>query len=779
MAFSGAVFLAAVAGARRSDSAFDRMKVETRAAQLRVFGPAIDEDTLESLRALPGVVDVGRARQLVADVDGQFQSFGAVADDRLGRTIEVPRLLEGRRPRRDRVDEVAVPETLAKAMHLGIGDHLVVSGYSPAQVAELMNSGGQPPPPDGPKVQLRVTGITRIPSDLSIEGDAGGLLLATPAFLDRYGDEIGTFAPVVLFVQLSDVDDAPRVVEFLRRQAGSESVASGEFQVQPSSEFEGGVEQSIDVLTTGLIAFAVVAGLAGLVVAAVVLRRVADGFSGDVPLLRSLGLSRQMRVVTVGLATVPVALVGATLAFVGAFALSPLMPLGTARRAEPHPGLEFDGVVLLGGFVAIIVVIIGMGVWVAHRVVALSAAEPTNRRRNSMLARRAVASGLPPSATVGIAMTLEPGGRERSAFVRTGGVASVVAVLGVVAAVVFATSLDALPGEAHAFGTNWDVEAGIGDQALQRGAGPCSGLTTAIGDDPAVAGVSEVCTGTAEVNGHGITVFGFARIDGAVGPTVLDGRTPRARDEVALGTDTLDEIDRSIGDMVHIASPVGTHTYRVVGRVVLPGLSGTSDNQAIAEGATLTGPAFARISREDSSTPVVAIRWRADADVRAARRRLSSLPEGVRLFPARGAPLEVDRLEQVDALPWLLGALLAIIGCLGLGYTLATAVPVRAHDFATLKTIGFRRRQVMSAVAVQATLLAGLGVLIGVPLGVLLGRLVWQRVADQAGMAAETTVSVLAVLGIAVATVVVANVVAAIPARRAARLRPAVVLRSD
>ena len=70
----------------------------------------------------------------------------------------------------------------------------------------------------------------------------------------------------------------------------------------------------------------------------------------------------------------------------------------------------------------------------------------------------------------------------------------------------------------------------------------------------------------------------------------------------------------------------------------------------------------------------------------------------------------------------------------------------------------------MSAVAVQATLLAGLGVLIGVPLGVLLGRLVWQRVADQAGMAAETTVSVLAVLGIAVATVVVANVVAAIPA---------------
>ena len=216
-----------------------------------------------------------------------------------------------------------------------------------------------------------------------------------------------------------------------------------------------------------------------------------------------------------------------------------------------------------------------------------------------------------------------------------------------------------------------------------------------------------------------------------------------------------------------------------MGRVVLPVLAGTSDNQAIAEGATLTGPAFGQISREDSSTPVAAIRWRAGADVRAARRRLASLPEGVRLFPSRGVPLEVDRLEQVDALPWLLGALLAIIGGLGLGYALATNVHARAHELATLKTIGFSRRQVVATVAVEATLLAALGVLIGVPLGILLGRLVWQRVADQAGMVGETTVSVLAVFAVAVATIVVANLVAGIPARRAARLRPAVVLRSD
>ncbi len=670
VAFSGAVFLTTVAGARRSDTAFQRMQVETRAAQLRVFGPAIDDATFDELRALPGVAEVGRAHQLVANVNGGFQSFGAVADDRVGRTVEVPRLLDGRRPHPDRTDEVAVPETLADTMRVGVGDHLVVSGYSPAQVAELMNSGGQPPKPDGAEVRLHVVGITRAPSDLSIEGDAGGLLLATPAFLERYGAEIGTFAPVVLFVRLSDPAAAPRVVEFLRRHAGSDSVATGEFQVQPSSEFEGGVQQSIDVLTTGLLVFAVVAGLAGLVVAAIVLRRVADGFARDVPLLQSLGVSRRMRVVSVSLAAVPVALVGAVLAVVGAFALSPLMPLGTARRAEPDLGFDLDGVVLVGGFVAVVLVTVGLGVWAAHRVVALTAAAPTSRRRPSALARRAMAAGLPSPATVGIAMTLEPGGPQRSAPTRTGGVAAVVAVLGVVAAVVFATSLDALPGTPRAYGTNWDAEAGIGDQALRRDAGPCTRLPTAIADDPAVAGVSEVCSGTGEVNGRGITVFGFARVSGDVGPTVLDGRAPRARDEVALGSDTLDEIHRSTGDTVRIASPEGTHTYTVVGRIILPVLSGTSDNQAIAEGAAVTGPAFARISSDDASTPAVLIRWRAGADLQAARRRLASLPEGVRLFPSRRVPLEVDRLEQVDALPWVLAALLAIIGCLGLAYAL-------------------------------------------------------------------------------------------------------------
>ncbi len=776
--FSGAVFLATLAGARRSDSAFERMQTETLAAQLRVFGPAIDDATLEELRGLPGVAAVGRAQQLVATTDGLFPGFGAAADRQMGRTVERPRLLAGRRPRADRIREIAVPETFADAAHVGVGDHIVVVGFSPDQVAQLLTSGGQAPEPDGPRIRLRVVGITRAPGDLSIEGDAGGIIVATPAFLDRYGTEIGTFAQTLLFVRLSDAAAAPRVVRFLRTHAGTDAVASGEYQVQPASEFEGGVQQSIDVLTTGLIVFAVVAGIAGLVVAAIVLRRVADDFGRDLPTLQSLGVGRWARVASVGLAAVPVALGGGALAVVGAFAVSPVMPIGTARRAEPDLGFSFDGRVLLGGFVVIGLVALALGFWSAYRVVKLSSTAPAVASRSSALGRRATAAGMAPAATVGIAMTMEAGGGERTAPTRTGGAAAVVAVLGVVAAVVFATSLDALPGTPRAFGSNWDAEASLGAQALRREGGPCSGLPTAVTDDPAVAGVSEICTSSGEVNGRGITIVGFAPLRGDVGPTVLDGRAPRARDEVALGSDTLDQIHRGIGDTVRIATPQGAHRYRVVGRVVMPVLAGTTDNQAIAEGAVVAGPAIA-LMNTDTSTPEVAIRWKPGADVHAVQRRLRALPEGVQLFTSHRVPFEVDRLEQVDALPWVLGGLLAAIGCFGLAYALATSVRLRARELATLKTLGFRRRQVVRTVAVQATLLGGLGVLVGVPLGLLVGRFVWERVADQAGMLGETEFSVLALVAIVVLARSSPTSVALFPARRAARLRPAVVLRSE
>ena len=97
-------------------------------------------------------------------------------------------------------------------------------------------------------------------------------------------------------------------------------------------------------------------------------------------------------------------------------------------------------------------------------------------------------------------------------------------------------------------------------------------------------------------------------------------------------------------------------------------------------------------------------------------------------------PLEVQRLEQVDDLPWILGAFLAVIGLLGIVYVTLVGVRRRARDLAVLKTVGFRRSQIVTTVATQASLLGVVGLLVGIPLGLLLGRFVWDRIAHGAGL---------------------------------------------
>ena len=95
-----------------------------------------------------------------------------------------------------------------------------------------------------------------------------------------------------------------------------------------------------------------------------------------------------------------------------------------------------------------------------------------------------------------------------------------------------------------------------------------------------------------------------------------------------------------------------------------------------------------------------------------------------------------------------------------------------------LKTLGFVSRQVRAAVAWQATAIAGVSVLVGLPLGIAAGRWAWLLFADQAAIVPAPVVSLLTLLAFP-AVLVLANAIAAVPARTAARTQPAVVLRAE
>jgi len=114
-----------------------------------------------------------------------------------------------------------------------------------------------------------------------------------------------------------------------------------------------------------------------------------------------------------------------------------------------------------------------------------------------------------------------------------------------------------------------------------------------------------------------------------------------------------------------------------------------------------------------------------------------------------------------------------------LALTLTAAVRQRRRELAVLKVLGLTSRQLRQAVRWQATLTVLLALVVGIPLGVAAGRVLWIRFADNLGVIDTPSVPLLA-LGLAgVVLVVLANLIAIAPGSSAAHLRPAQVLQSE
>ncbi len=96
-----------------------------------------------------------------------------------------------------------------------------------------------------------------------------------------------------------------------------------------------------------------------------------------------------------------------------------------------------------------------------------------------------------------------------------------------------------------------------------------------------------------------------------------------------------------------------------------------------------------------------------------------------------------------------------------------------------LKALGFSRNQVRAMIVWQATTLATVGLVLGIPLGVTVGRLLWHLVADGLGVANTVTIPSLALVSTILAALTLVNLTAFFPARAGAQIRPAVALRSE
>ncbi len=140
---------------------------------------------------------------------------------------------------------------------------------------------------------------------------------------------------------------------------------------------------------------------------------------------------------------------------------------------------------------------------------------------------------------------------------------------------------------------------------------------------------------------------------------------------------------------------------------------------------------------------------------------------------------EVQQIKDLEALPLALSAFLALLAIGAVGHALSTAVHRRRHDLAVMRALGMTRRQTRLVIATQASLLAAIGLVVGVPLGVALGRGIWRVVAGFTPLAYQPPLAVWALLLISPVALLAANALAAWPGQHAARLRTGQVLRTE
>ncbi len=377
--------------------------------------------------------------------------------------------------------------------------------------------------------------------------------------------------------------------------------------------------------------------------------------------------------------------------------------------------------------------------------------------------------GFPAPAVTGIRLAFDPGSDRTAVPVRSAMLGTVLALAAVIAALVFGASLAHVVGDPRLAGWNWDVAVGnphSGDTAAQT--------IPELRADPGVAGFTATALGGGEIGGQDVPVVGLQALRGHVAPPLLAGRLPAGPREIALSGGELHALHRSVGGLVRARTTRGVVALRITGQVVLsPEI--TNEQVALGTGGVMTLAGAATLSRAPLPVNVYLVRLRHPGGPAALARLERQFP-GV-VLPAVPPP-EVREVEGVNDLPLALACVLTLLAAATIAHTLVTSVRRRRRDLAILKALGFVGRQVRASVAWQATAIAGAGLLVGLPLGAACGRWAWTALAQ--AFAIEPVPIISAGLLLAVpAVLVLANAVAAIPARTAARTQAAVVLRTE
>jgi hypothetical protein len=513
------------------------------------------------------------------------------------------------------------------------------------------------------------------------------------------------------------------------------------------------VELSIKPESVALGAFGVIAALVALILGLQAISRQLRRSEEDRRVLWALGASPATIAGDGLIGALSAVVLGALLAVAIAVLLSPLAPLGPVRDVYPHPGFAFDWTVLGTG---LLVLILALGAVTIAISIRLSPHRARGRRRASprvsTITRAGESLGLPVSALVGLRFALEPGRGRTEVPVRSTLIGTILAVTLLVSTLTFSSGLSTLVSHPSLYGWNWSY------MLLPSNDVPPRALNL-LSHDPDVAAWSGYSGyASVQIAGQNVPIL--------IGPSSRQSRAtnldrPRSRRQQSNRVGISDarritQEGRRHGHGflrhtqgrpdLHSSNPPPHRGYGNVSRGGIvqfyrgPHLDGHGCTDPGGSGTARVSSSHAR-ERSKLERPRTRLRAPPSGSQRGAgpRQRTHIVAAADRTFAAdpngqgnvvavRGVqrPAQIVDYRSVGSTPVFLAAALALGAIVALALTLVASVRRRRRDLALLKALGFTPRQLARVVAWQATShRTRRRILVGVPLGILIGRQLW------------------------------------------------------
>lgn len=799
----GGVALGTIAGARRTQSSFSDYLASTNPWDLVVFtafdNPALGFSTGFDPTVVHRIGELAyvRGQEPVVGFDGTLDYVkGAHLDIGPGEkppvfeaplsgaytTVDRMTLIKGRPWNPASLHEAVMDAQAAKELGIGVGARLTIGIYSDAQAISADAAHLRP----ATIVRVRIVGMDAFSQNV-VEDTYDSLGSALVLFSPAIGRHIASCCSYYSYSLLKLSGGA-------RHLAGVERELSRLLpRLVPATGFGtpgptvAAADRAIRPISVALAVFGAIAAIAALIIVSQLVGRQLRMQKDDSASLRALGASPAMIIADGSLGILGAVVAGAVLAIGAAALLSPLFPLGPVR-AVYAPGVSFDWLVLGVGFAGFALVL-----WAETLLAAyLDTKRTADATRDGVSIRpprfgRAV-ERLNVSATTstGVRFALSRAGTREAIPIRSAITGGVLAIAVVVATVTFGASLTNLVRKPSLYGWNWNyalLSGFSGDEDL-----PAHETATLLAKDHDVVAASGVYFAGVVINGN-LHVPALGATPGAkVGPRLLSGHALQAPNQIVVGASTLAELHDHLGSTVSVSAGGQTERLVIVGTATMPaimdlemGIGAVVDYRLIppsarnAQQSTVPGPnAFLIRTRGGLSRAAFVSLARVSREVNATQ---SDQPSGGVVSALR--PIEIVDASSLEETPIILGTALSAGALVALALTLVATVRRRRREFAILKSIGFARRGISGIVAWQSTVSVIVGVAIGVPLGIVIGRDLWAAFAGEIHAVSVPTVPVVVLVLVALGAVVLANVVALVPGRIAARTRVSVLLRAE